>query len=75
MEKQLEELKSDVKEISKNIQEINITLAKQHVSLDHHMARTTANEKRIEKNEDFKWYFVGITVLVTGIVEFFKRLF
>jgi 3-keto-L-gulonate-6-phosphate decarboxylase len=44
----LHELKDDVKSVKSDISDINITVAKQHVSLDEHMRRTEVNEKSIQ---------------------------
>ena len=38
--------------ISEDISEINVTLAKQHVSLEEHIRRTKLNEIAIEKLSD-----------------------
>lgn len=77
MEKEiLNEIRSDIKEIKKDINEIKILDASQNASLDAHMARTLLNEKRIEKLEDYKW-LVGLvtaifTVLGTLILIYLK---
>lgn len=65
------ELKSDVKEIRKDIVEIKQTLAKNTVVLEEHARRTTASENRLEKME---YVLVGFMCsLVVGLfVLFFK---
>jgi hypothetical protein len=58
---QLNKIESKVDKVVDSINEINITLAKQHVTLQEHMKRSEANEKAVEilatelkeiKNED-----------------------
>lgn len=73
-EKQLlEEVRADLKSMNHHMVDVKITLAKQHISLEHHISRTEASEKRIQRLEDFKWYFAGIAVIMSVTVELFRR--
>ncbi len=67
------ELRDDVKAIRNDVNEIKILDAAQNAHLEAHMARTKANEERIQRLEDFKWYFAGIAVIMSAIVELFRR--
>lgn len=67
------ELRDDVKAIRQDVNDIKVLDATQNAHLEAHMARTKANEDRIQRLEDFKWYFAGIAVIMSAIVELFRR--
>lgn len=56
-----------------DIVEIKINQGKNQVILQEHMRRTEANEQRLQRLEDFKWYFAGIAVIMTVAIEMFRR--
>ena len=73
--------------INKHLSSIDITLVKQHASLEIHMARTTTNEKLIElilkDMEPIKKHvnhleggvkLLGLTVLIIGVVSGLLKL-
>jgi len=70
---QLKEIQDNVKIIRNEVMDLKIEQAKNSVVLQEHIRRTEANEKRIQKLEDFKWYFAGIAVLMTAAVEAIRR--
>lgn len=47
-EENIEKLLDKIENINKHLYSIDMTLVKQHASLEVHMARTTTNEKLIE---------------------------
>jgi Na+/phosphate symporter len=63
----IEKLHDKVDDIQKNISEINVTLAKQAVSLEEHIRRTKNLEDRVEPIET---HVKG----VAGIIKFFSIL-
>lgn len=69
----MNEIKEDLREIKKEIKTIHETVIKNTVSLDHHMARTSANEKRIRQVEVWLIGMLGSGLVgLCGIV--FKKL-
>lgn len=70
----LEEVHTDVKECREKLNEIEKLDAVQNQQLAEHMRRTEASEKRLDKVEEFKWYFAGISAIILGIAEFLRRL-
>lgn len=76
-EKQLiQEIREDIRDIKQSVQKIELLDAVQNAQLIEHMRRTEANEKRLQLLEDFKWFFGGLTAIITAIVSsvilFFK---
>jgi putative heme iron utilization protein len=69
------EVRDDVKAIRTDIQKIEILDAIQNAHLEAHMARTKANEDRLEKLEDFKWYFAALAVFMTVAIETIRRIY
>jgi hypothetical protein len=67
------EVRDDIKAIKSDVESIKILDAAQNAHLEAHMARTQANEDRIHRLEDFKWYFAGIAVIMSVVVELFRR--
>lgn len=53
MEKDLQEVKSDVKELRKDVIELKVLAAENTVSLNTHMSRTRLNEERIKQVENW----------------------
>ena len=72
------EIRTDIKEIKSDIHEIKLLDAHQNASLDAHMARTSANEKRLEKLENLKWFITGLAAIITALgslaLVYFKSL-
>lgn len=70
----MDEIKKEIKEIQRSLNNIDVTLAKQHVSLEEHIRRTNLLEQKLEPidthvkmvNGAFK--FIGILSLIVGIV-------
>lgn len=80
----LREVRKDVSHINRNIVDIKVVQGQNSVILQEHMRRTEANEalivlirdenaKRIDKIEQFKWYFAGIAVIITVVADAFRR--
>ena len=67
------EVRDDIKMIKNDINDIKVLDATQNAHLEAHMARTRANEDRIKRLEDFKWYFAGIAVIISATIELFRR--
>lgn len=55
----MDQLNQDIRTIKEDISEIKTTLAVNTKSLEHHIARTDASERRIEKVE---------FILITGFI-------
>lgn len=72
--KRLDEVHADVKDCRECLTEIEKMDAVQNQQLAEHMRRTEASEKRLDKAEEFKWYFTGISAIMIGIAEFLRRL-
>lgn len=77
----MDDFKNDIKEIQKSVKQIEITLAKQHVSIDEHIRRTNLLEQKLEPVEKHVHMvngalkFLGIIALVVGIfASIFKLL-
>lgn len=60
----------DFKLVKEELRKISEILTRNTAALEHHMARTLLNEKRIEKIEN---WVLGI--LTTGVVGLLGRLF
>lgn len=56
----MEEIREDLKAIRSDIGEIKLTLAVNTESLKHHIARTDASEKRLERLEQL---LLGLSVV------------
>ena len=69
----LEMVHEDVKECKTKLNDVEKLDAVQNAQLAEHMRRTAAAEKRIDKIEQFKWYFAGISAIMVGIAEFLRR--
>lgn len=63
------ELKSDVKEIRRDMKTVSDTLIRNTVSLEAHMARTGKNEERIQLVEN--WLIGVVTTALSGCVAHF----
>lgn len=70
----LSEVHTDVRECRDKLGEIEKLDAVQNQQLAEHMRRTKAAEKRLDRVEEFKWYFAGISAIIVGIAEFLRRL-
>lgn len=81
----IREMRDEMKAINKNIVDMKVVQGQNQVILQEHIRRTEANEalisltkeensKRIEKIEQFKWYFAGIAVLMTVAADILRRL-
>lgn len=72
------EIRSDVKEIRREISDIKVLDAVQNTQLAEHMRRTETNEHRIKELEDssrnLKWLFGGLAAISTIIIEIFRRI-
>jgi hypothetical protein len=66
----LKELRQDVKEIRKDVKAIASHTARNTTSLEVHMARTEANEKRLDLVEK-----VLLGIVLSGGVAVFIKLF
>jgi len=66
MEDILKEIKTDIKEIKGDMKVISQTLDKNTASLIIHEARTTLNEKRIERFENGSRWMLGL--IATGVL-------
>ncbi len=64
----LKDIRDDLKEIKKDIKGINTILSRNTTSLEIHIARTEANEHRIEKME--KWWIA----LTCGTIALLLKL-
>lgn len=73
--KELQETREDIKEIQEDLVDIKVIQGKNQVILQEHMRRTEANEKQINEQKQFKWYFAGLTVIITTVSNFFRGLF
>lgn len=69
------EVRSDIKEIKEDVAKIKQLDAVQNEQLRQHMARTEANEKRLDKLENFKWFFAILIGIVAATAEFLRNLF
>ena len=69
MEKLVQIIHDDIKDIKKDLQEVKTTNAVQNEQLAEHMRRTRNVEKRVEKIENFKWFFGGVTVIIAGLAK------
>lgn len=67
----IESLAQDVKEIRKNVNEISIHTARNTVSLETHMARTEASEKRLDRVENSIIGLLG-ALLLAGLSYFLR---
>lgn len=66
MQEHLDEIRSDVKEIKTAVGQISIDVAKNTLSLDHHIQRTEANERRIQQVET--WLLGLLAAILAAIV-------
>lgn len=66
----MQEFKDDLKIIKSHLVELRVDVAKNTVSLDHHIARTDAAERRLEKLE-----YILIGSIVVGIAGGLIKLF
>jgi len=71
--KELQELRQDVRLIGTDIVDLKVIQGQNKVILQEHIRRTEANERRLEKIEQFKWYFAGLAVIMTACIEIFRR--
>lgn len=69
------EVRDDIKAIRMDIRKIEILDATQNAHLETYMARTKASEDRLEKLEDFKWYFAALAVFMTVAIETIRRIY
>ena len=67
MEKLVQIIHDDIKEIKKDIREVKITNAVQNEQLAEHMRRTKNVEGRVEKLENYKWVITLITTVGAGV--------
>ena len=67
------EVRDDIKKISSDMHNINITITKQAADIKHHIKRTDLNETRIHRLEDFKWYFAGIAIIIGATIKYFDK--
>lgn len=67
MEKEVHEIRHDVKLLVSRTYEMDKKLAVYNTQLEEHMRRTEANEIRLEKLENFKWFFAGLTAIISGV--------
>lgn len=72
MERDIQEIKVDLKETRKEISNINIVLAKQAVDLNHHIKRTDIAERRIELLQKAMWISIGAVLVVEILVKYVK---
>ena len=70
----LKDIHGDVKDIKKDINNINVVNERQTAQLEEHMRRTKASEDRITSLEKIKWYFGGLAVIMTAVLEFLRRM-
>lgn len=66
----MQEIKDDLKAIRSDVSDIKVTMAVNTKSLEHHVARTDAAERRLEKVEFVLISGFVITVL-GGIIKMF----
>ncbi len=59
----MQEIKDDLKEILRSVNEIKVDVAKNTKDLEHHIKRSDAADRRIEKLE-----YVFITLAAVGIL-------
>lgn len=71
--RELQEARVDVKSIQTDIIALRVIQGQNQVILQEHMRRTEANEKHIERLENFKWYFAGIAVLMTVFLKLAEK--
>ena len=69
----MDEIKEDLKAIRTDVGEIKTTMAVNTKSLEHHIARTAANEARINRVEDWALKLLGALVLA-GLLSTAKFL-
>lgn len=66
----MQEIKDDLKILRADVSEIKVTMAVNTKSLEHHVARTDAAERRLEKVE-----FILITGFVLTVLAGVAKLF
>lgn len=69
------EIRADIKDIQRSVHTIEVLDAKQNAELTEHTRRSTANEKRLEKLENFKWYFTGLSIIIVTLSKMIEKLF
>lgn len=67
----MQELKSDVKEIRSHILDLKVIAVKNSVELENHMRRTELNEERIEGLEKWLLRLLG-AILVAAVLAALK---
>ena len=65
------ELKADIKDIKSDVVEIKQHVAKNTVSLDHHIKRTDLNEERIQKIE--YWLLGLLSAVLVAVMAAYLR--
>lgn len=59
----MQEIKDDLKAIRSDVSNIRLDVARNTLSLEHHMARTEASERRLEKLE-----YLFMTLAAVGVL-------
>lgn len=78
--KRLERIEAKLDDISDHLSSIDVTLGKQHVSLDAHIRRTEILEKELApvkkqvNRAEGALKFVTIAAAIAAIIEFFLHL-
>lgn len=67
-------IESKIDTLTEHVQEINITLAKQHVTLEEHQRRSAANERAVELLEAKIEPLAKHVLMVNGVVKFIITL-
>lgn len=73
--KDLGDIKLEVKTFSKEITDIKIKQAENTQILKEHIRRTEVSEERLQRLEDFKWYFAGLAVLIGAATQIINKVF
>ena len=64
MEKLVQIIHDDIKDIKKDMQEVKTTNAVQNEQLAEHMRRTKNVESRVQRLENLKWIIAGVTAVM-----------
>jgi len=78
MEKDIEktlllELREDIRDIKKDVNDIKVLDAVQNEQLAYHIKRTDLLQQEVKEQRNFKWYFAGLSTLVAGIIAIVLR--